>query len=189
VLLLHYTGKNGQGDRTCTCMFSVPSGVADCLAPHPEKLSADALIGRGILRRRRSSETLAAARGLARAHRARPCGLRLRRPGRAAALRHTRDLGPKPSALAAALRSEKMGAGLGVAPREPAYETGGGTARFLPRKIWWERLESHQHLLAFNESCRLTTPRSQTQILARTAGNAPASGGFGDRCLACRPRP
>lgn len=29
------TWKNGQGDRTCTCMISLPRGVADCLAPHP----------------------------------------------------------------------------------------------------------------------------------------------------------
>ena len=42
--------------------------------------------------------------------------------------------------------------------KQPAYETGGGTLRFL---LWWERLESHQHLLGFNESCRLTTPHSR----------------------------
>lgn len=28
--------ESGQGGRTCTCMISVPSGVADCLAPHPD---------------------------------------------------------------------------------------------------------------------------------------------------------
>ena len=37
---------------------------------------------------------------------------------------HLRSLGPKPSALAATLRSEKMGAGAGVAPTGTlAYET------------------------------------------------------------------
>ena len=34
------TAINCQGDRTCTCMISVPSGVADYLAPHPGKLAA-----------------------------------------------------------------------------------------------------------------------------------------------------
>jgi len=36
------TAKDGQGDRTCTCMISVPSGVAAYLAPHPVKLAAGA---------------------------------------------------------------------------------------------------------------------------------------------------
>ena len=36
LLLDDTTTKIGQGDRTCTCMISLPRGVADCLAPHPD---------------------------------------------------------------------------------------------------------------------------------------------------------
>jgi hypothetical protein len=42
-----------------------------------------------------------------------------------------------------------MGAGLGVAPREPAYETGGGTARFLPwKKVGRDRWARRQDFRA-----------------------------------------
>ena len=37
LLIRRHRNKSGQGDRTCTCMISVPSGVADSLAPHPDR--------------------------------------------------------------------------------------------------------------------------------------------------------
>ena len=43
---------------------------------------------------------------------------------------------------------------------KPAYETGGGTARFLQMRAW-EWPESHRHLLVFNETCRLAPPPSR----------------------------
>ena len=37
LLIRRHRNKIGQGDRTCTCMISLPRGVADYLAPHPDK--------------------------------------------------------------------------------------------------------------------------------------------------------
>lgn len=36
LLIRRHRNKSGQGDRTCTCMISLPRGVADYLAPHPD---------------------------------------------------------------------------------------------------------------------------------------------------------
>ena len=36
LLVRRHRNEIGQGDRTCTCMISLPRGVADCLAPHPD---------------------------------------------------------------------------------------------------------------------------------------------------------
>src|SRR5262245_58330020 len=36
LLTRRHRNESGQGDRTCTCMISLPRGVADCLAPHPD---------------------------------------------------------------------------------------------------------------------------------------------------------
>src|SRR5687768_12610383 len=36
LLIRRHRNKSGQGDRTCTCTISLPRGVADSLAPHPD---------------------------------------------------------------------------------------------------------------------------------------------------------
>lgn len=36
LLIRRHRNESGQGDRTCTCMISLPTGVADYLAPHPD---------------------------------------------------------------------------------------------------------------------------------------------------------
>ena len=132
--------------------------------------------------------------GLARALHARPIGLRLRRPGRAAALPHLRSLGPKPSALAVTLHPEN-GSGSGSRAHDNvAYETRRITR---PSRQKSRRRSGVRYGNGWNctSTCSSSASRADSLHyipavkLARTAGNAPASGRFGDGCLACRPRP
>lgn len=44
--------------------------------------------------------------------------------------------------------------------RPPGY-AGHASPSLRCGEAWWEQLESHQHLLGFNEPCRLTTLRSR----------------------------
>jgi hypothetical protein len=81
----------------------------------------------------------------------------------------------------------KMGAGVGVAPTAPWLMRPGGNLVLPAAKMVEAR--------GCAPRSRGIQPRAITRSawppkkLARTAGNAPASDGFGDRCLPCRPRP
>ena len=79
----------------------------------------------------------------------------------------------------------EMGAGVGVAP----------TTTWLMRPVGSLDLPAMAEAHGFAPRSRGLQPRAITRSawpperMARTAGNAPASGRFGDGCLACRPRP